>query len=155
MFIRNASRLLSCYMASYPRRQCVVLFTATAVRSASPTQNMLHTASCISCVDPYRGGNGTGTLSYSSHQEIPCCYRRHPSDPILGQFTPVHIPTIHFTKIHLNIVSQTSSPASLKRSSVIRIPIKKLYTSHISLMHAKHLACLILLNVTPNNAKKG
>jgi hypothetical protein len=62
------------------------------------------------------------------------------------------ISPVHFTKIHFNTVSQTS-PTSLKRSSVIRIPIKKLYTFHISLMNATHLACLSLLNFTPNNAK--
>lgn len=113
---------------------------------------MLPAASCTSYMGPYRGGNGTGAPSYSSQQEIPCCYRRHPSDPTRGQFNPVHIPTVHFTMIHFNTVSQ-SSRMSLKWSSVIRIPIKP-YTFHISLMHVTHLACLILLNLTPNNAKQ-
>ena len=69
---------------------------------------------------------------FSASQEIPCTvwnpkvhYRIHkclPTVPILSQHNPVHTPTTHFLKIHLNIILP-STPASPHQNPVYASPL--------------------------------
>jgi len=67
------------------------------------------------------------TNRFAASQEIPHILwnqkvHKCPSPvPILSQLDPVHIPTPHFLKIHLNIIFP-STPGSPKRSLSLRFP---------------------------------
>jgi len=66
--------------------------------------------------------------------------------PLLGQFDPVHTPTSHYLKIHLNIIFpyKPGFPSDLFPPG---FPTKTLYTSLLSPIRATCPAHLILLDL--------
>ena len=75
-------------------------------------------------------------------------YRSHkwsPAVPSLSQLHPVHTPTSHFLKIHLNIIL-SFTPGSPKLSLSSGFPTKTLYTTLLSPIRATCAAHLIILD---------
>ena len=94
---------------------------------------------------------------FSAGQEIPRIlwnpkvhyrvYECPPPVPILSQLDPVHAPTSHFLKIHLNIMLRYT-PQPSKWSLSFRFPHQDPeYTSLLSPIHATCPAHLILLEL--------
>jgi len=70
-------------------------------------------------------------------------YKCPPPVPFLNQFDPIHTPTSHFLKIHLNITHlRLGLPSGLFPSG---LPTKTLYTHLLSPIHATCSAHLIQL----------
>jgi len=72
-------------------------------------------------------------------------HKHPPPVPIPSQLDPVHIPTSHFLKIHLNIILP-STPGSPKWSLTLRFPHQNpVYTSFPYVLHAPPISFSILL----------
>ena len=151
----TASAVQTAHMHTWPVRSSILIVSSAAHKFATRTN--------WTALNGNRGGKYrriTYLLTYSmeqspsweanrfsASQEIPLIlwnpkvhYRFHkcpPPVPILSQLDPVHSPTFHLLKIHLNIILP-SRPGSSKWSLCLRFPHQNpVYAS--SVLHTRYM----------------
>jgi len=104
------------------------------------------------------------TNRFSANKEIPrmlwnpmvqyCIHKCPPPVPMLSQLNPVHTPTSHFPKIHLNIILP-SMPGSPKWYLSLRFPPPKpcIELSSPYVLHAPPISFFLFYH--QNNIRRG
>ena len=91
--------------------------------------------------------------SLKSSPKVHYCIHKYPSPaPILSQLDPVHVPTSHLLKIHLNVIFP-STPGSSKWSLSLRFSHQTLYTPLLSPIRATCPVCHSFRFDHPNKMK--